>query len=143
MLIIVLSGDLTWPEGWTFSVWFILLCYSMIIYLYRKDPSLLEERFKKPGTGNEEGWDKYVVAGLVVGFIVCVVIMDLNIPGGLGGRETIRKLQERYTKINAIVSSGYSNDPITANYVSYGFKGVLPKPYTMKQLEEAIQKAMV
>ena len=72
-----------------------------------------------------------------------VVIMDLNIPGGLGGRETIRRLQEKYDNVNAIVSSGYSNDPITANYISYGFKGVLPKPYTMKQLEEAIQKALV
>ena len=72
-----------------------------------------------------------------------VVIMDLNIPGGLGGRETIRRLQEKYANVNAIVSSGYSNDPITANYLSYGFKGVLPKPYTMKQLEEAIQKALV
>jgi PAS domain S-box-containing protein len=71
-----------------------------------------------------------------------VVIMDLNIPGGLGGRETIKRLLESYTNVNAIVSSGYSNDPITANYLSYGFKGVLPKPYTMKQLEEAIQKAM-
>ena len=71
-----------------------------------------------------------------------VVIMDLNIPGGLGGRETIRRLQERYGNVNAIVSSGYSNDPITANYISYGFKGVLPKPYTMKQLENAIWKAM-
>jgi len=72
-----------------------------------------------------------------------VVIMDLNIPGGLGGRETIRRLQEMYANVNAIVSSGYSNDPITANYLSYGFKGVLPKPYTMKQLEEAIQKTLV
>jgi PAS domain S-box-containing protein len=72
-----------------------------------------------------------------------VVIMDLNIPGGLGGRETIRRLQEGYEGVNAIVSSGYSNDPITANYISYGFKGVLPKPYTMRQLEDAIQKALV
>jgi two-component system cell cycle sensor histidine kinase/response regulator CckA len=72
-----------------------------------------------------------------------VVIMDLNIPGGLGGRETIRRLRERYANVNAIVSSGYSNDPITANYISYGFKGVLPKPYTMKQLEDAIQKALI
>jgi two-component system, cell cycle sensor histidine kinase and response regulator CckA len=72
-----------------------------------------------------------------------IVIMDLNIPGGLGGRETIRRLQERYANVNAIVSSGYSNDPITANYINYGFEGVLPKPYTMKQLEEAIQKALI
>ena len=78
ILIILLSGDLTWPEGWIFSVWFILLCYSTIYYLYRKDPALLEERYKKPGTGNEEGWDKYVVAGLVIGFVAWIVIMPLD-----------------------------------------------------------------
>jgi protein-S-isoprenylcysteine O-methyltransferase Ste14 len=78
VMIILLSGDLTWPEGWIFSVWFILLCYSTIYYLYRKDPALLEERYKKPGTGNEKGWDKYVVAGLVVGFTSWIVVMPLD-----------------------------------------------------------------
>jgi protein-S-isoprenylcysteine O-methyltransferase Ste14 len=78
ILIILLSGDLAWLEGWTFSIWFILLCYSTIYYLYRKDPGLLEERYKKPGTGGEKGWDRYVVAGLVIGFTSWIVIMPLD-----------------------------------------------------------------
>ncbi len=77
-LILVLSGDLLWPEGWIFSLWFIVLCYTTILYLYRKDPALLEERFKQPGEGNQEGWDRYVVYGLLVGFIIWVVIMPLD-----------------------------------------------------------------
>ncbi len=56
VLIILLSWDLAWSEGWAFSIWLILLCYSAIYYFYRKDPVLLEERYKKPGTGNEKGW---------------------------------------------------------------------------------------
>ena len=78
VLIILLSGDLTWQAGWIFSLWFLLLCYSTIYYLYRKDPALLEERYKKPGTGNEEGWDKYVVTGLVIGFTSWIIIMPLD-----------------------------------------------------------------
>lgn len=78
VLIILLSGDITWPEGWIFSVWFIVLCYTTILYLYWKDPALLEERYKKPGTGNEESWDKYVVVGLVVGFTLWIIVMPLD-----------------------------------------------------------------
>jgi CheY-like chemotaxis protein len=63
-----------------------------------------------------------------------LVIMDLTIPGGLGGRDTIRRLREKDTTIRAIVSSGYSNDPVMANYLAYGFNAVLPKPYVMKEL---------
>jgi protein-S-isoprenylcysteine O-methyltransferase Ste14 len=77
-LLLGLSGDLAWPEGWIFSAWFILLCYSTILYLNRKDPALLAERYKKPGTGNEEGWDRYVVYGLVVGFTFWIIIMPLD-----------------------------------------------------------------
>lgn len=77
-LILVLSGDLLWPEGWIFSLWFIVLCYATILYLYRTDPSLLDERYKQPGEGGQEGWDRYVVYGLLVGFIVWVVIMPLD-----------------------------------------------------------------
>ncbi len=77
-LILILSGDAGWPEGWIFSGWFILLCYSTILYLYRKDPALLEERYKQPGTGNQEHWDRYIVYGLLVGFILWIIIMPLD-----------------------------------------------------------------
>jgi protein-S-isoprenylcysteine O-methyltransferase Ste14 len=77
-LILLLSGNLFWPAGWIFSIWFIVLCFSTILYLYRKDPALLEERYKQPGAGNQEGWDRYVVYGLIIGFILWIVIMPLD-----------------------------------------------------------------
>jgi protein-S-isoprenylcysteine O-methyltransferase Ste14 len=77
-LLLLLSGDLFWPAGWIFSVWFILLCFSTILYLYGKDPALLEERFRKSGTGKQEGWDRSVVMGLVIGFATWIVIMPLD-----------------------------------------------------------------
>ena len=77
-IILLLSGDLYWPAGWVFSLWFLLLCYSTILYLYKKDPALLEERFRKPGTGNQEGWDRSVIYGIMVGFIAWIVIMPLD-----------------------------------------------------------------
>ena len=77
-LILLLSGDLFWTAGWIFSIWFLLLCYSTILYLYKKDPALLEERYRKPGTGNQEGWDRSVVYGIMVGFIAWIVIMPLD-----------------------------------------------------------------
>ncbi len=77
-ILLVLSGDVTWPEGWIFSIWFIVLCYATILYLYRKNPALLAERYKQPGTGNQETWDRYVVYGLLIGFIIWIVIMPLD-----------------------------------------------------------------
>ncbi|MDD1699296.1 MAG: isoprenylcysteine carboxylmethyltransferase family protein [Methanoregula sp.] len=77
-LLLLLSGDFIWPEGWIFSIWFILLCFSTILYLYRNDPALLEERYRQPGTANQERWDRYVVYGLLIGFILWIVIMPLD-----------------------------------------------------------------
>ena len=77
-LLLFLSGDWAWIEGWIFSIWFIILCYTTIIFLYRKDPSLLAERYRKPGTGDQKGWDKYVVIGLVIGFTAWIIIMPLD-----------------------------------------------------------------
>ncbi len=67
-----------------------------------------------------------------------IVIMDLTIPGGMGGKETISKLLTFDPKAKAIVSSGYSTDPIMANYRDYGFKARVAKPFQIKDLEEAI-----
>ena len=77
-LIFLLSGDWCWIEGWIFNVWFIILCAATIIYLYLKDPSLLAERYKQPGTRGQRGWDRYVVYGLVLGFMLWIVIMPLD-----------------------------------------------------------------
>ncbi|OPY32482.1 MAG: sensory histidine kinase AtoS [Methanomassiliicoccales archaeon PtaU1.Bin124] len=70
-----------------------------------------------------------------------VLIMDLNVPGGMGGKEAVQRLNEKFDDVCAIVSSGYSNDPVMARHQEFGFVGVLPKPYTMKQLSDAVQKA--
>lgn len=48
-LLLFLSGDWFWMEGWIFSSWFIVMCFSTILYLYRHDPELLNERYKKTG----------------------------------------------------------------------------------------------
>jgi len=77
-LILLLSGDLFWPAGLIFCIWFVLLCYSTILYLYRKDPALLKERYQKPGAGNQERWDRYGVYGLAIGFTLWIIIMPLD-----------------------------------------------------------------
>ncbi len=66
------------------------------------------------------------------------VIMDLTVQGGLGGKETLQKLLEFDPAVRAIVSSGYSNDPVVAQYADYGFKGVVTKPYRVKTLSDAV-----
>ena len=66
------------------------------------------------------------------------VIMDLTIPGGMGGEETLDLLLEIDPEARAIVSSGYSNDAILADYQRRGFRGVLPKPYRLDELSEVL-----
>lgn len=66
------------------------------------------------------------------------VILDLTIPGGMGGKEAIKRLREIDPDIKAIVSSGYSNDPIMSDYVDYGFKGVIIKPYTISEISNVL-----
>lgn len=67
-----------------------------------------------------------------------VVIMDLTIPGGMGGEETIKQLKAFDSNVKAIVSSGYSNDPIMANFKKFGFVNVLTKPYQIRELARII-----
>ena len=70
------------------------------------------------------------------------VIMDLTIPGRMGGKEALLKLKEIDPEVKTIVSSGYSTDPIMANYQEYGFSGVLPKPYRLEDLRNVLQSVI-
>ncbi|MGD0282221.1 MAG: ATP-binding protein [Dissulfurispiraceae bacterium] len=67
-----------------------------------------------------------------------VVLMDLTIPGGMGGREAVRELLKIDPGVKAIVSSGYSNDPIMADFKRYGFRGVITKPYKVQELSDTV-----
>ena len=67
------------------------------------------------------------------------VILDLTIPGAMGGKETIKKLLEIDADVRAIVSSGYSNDPVLSDYARYGFRQAVSKPYRIQDLSEALK----
>ncbi len=69
------------------------------------------------------------------------VIMDLTMPGGMGGRETMVKLCEIDPEVKAIVSSGYSQDQVMANFRDFGFVGVVRKPYKPSDLGKALHEA--
>ncbi len=69
--------------------------------------------------------------------------MDLTVPGGMGGRDALIKLFAIDPKVKAIVSSGYSNDPIMADYQKYGFRGVVTKPYRIKDLGETLHNVLL
>jgi CheY-like chemotaxis protein len=71
-----------------------------------------------------------------------VVILDLTIPGGVGGQEVIKEILAFDPGAKAIVSSGYAEGPIMSNYYLYGFKGVLAKPYTQLQLFAALNRVL-
>jgi two-component system cell cycle sensor histidine kinase/response regulator CckA len=70
------------------------------------------------------------------------VILDLIIPGGLGGKETVKKIREMDTNVKIIVASGYSNDPVMANYEKYGFDGVIAKPFHIEELIKILKSIM-
>ncbi len=67
-----------------------------------------------------------------------LVIMDLTIPGGMGGKETAQKLLAKHPHANLLVSSGYAEDPIMMNPEAYGFKGSLKKPYDLVGLSHLL-----
>ncbi len=71
-----------------------------------------------------------------------LVILDLTVPGGMGGAEAMEKLRALDPNVRAIVSSGYSKDPVMARYRDYGFCARVPKPYQASDLIEAIRSAL-
>jgi len=70
------------------------------------------------------------------------VILDATVRGGLGGVETIERLRSIDPEVNAIICSGYSDEAALSQFLSYGFRWALPKPFTRRELADALEKAL-
>ncbi len=71
-----------------------------------------------------------------------LVILDLTVPGGMGGLDALDRLREMDPSVRAIVSSGYCSDPVMADPAGYGFVGVVPKPYDFKMIKAAVAEVL-
>ena len=71
-----------------------------------------------------------------------VVIMDLTVPGGIGGNEAISELLKFNPKVKCIISSGYANNPVIVNFRHYGFKGIIIKPYSQEKLLRILNQVL-
>jgi signal transduction histidine kinase len=71
-----------------------------------------------------------------------VVILDLTIPGGMGGKEAVKILLESDPNVRAIVSSGYSDDPIMSSFREHGFVAVIAKPYRLNELSDVVARTL-
>ncbi len=70
------------------------------------------------------------------------VILDLTVPGGIGGKDVVKELRKISPESKAIVSSGYTNDPVMLNFRKYGFNDVIAKPYQIGDLSEVLHKTL-
>jgi PAS domain S-box-containing protein len=70
-------------------------------------------------------------------------ILDLTIPGGMGGKETLRRIKDHHADAKVIVSSGYSNDPVMAHATQFGFSGFIAKPYNLVDLSKQLRRILM
>jgi signal transduction histidine kinase/sensor domain CHASE-containing protein/CheY-like chemotaxis protein len=98
--------------------------------------------FEVVGAADGKEAIKYYKNAMNEGRSFDVVIMDLTVPGGMGGKETIEILREIDPGIKAIVASGYFTDPVMADYATFGFSGVVPKPFPFADLYSMIIRLM-
>ena len=85
----------------------------------------------------EEAIDRYTAAA-EAGSPFAMVIMDLTIPGRMGGQEAAAQIKARFPAACLVVSSGYSNDQVMSHYQDYGFDGAIAKPYTMEKFKRVL-----
>ncbi|GJL55665.1 MAG: hypothetical protein NPIRA02_27970 [Nitrospirales bacterium] len=71
------------------------------------------------------------------------VILDLTVPGGLGGKDTLEKLRQIDPNVKAIVASGYCNDPLLSRYSAFGFLGMVAKPFQLGELSEVLHRVTI
>ncbi|MBI5848098.1 MAG: response regulator [Nitrospirae bacterium] len=89
----------------------------------------------------DEAINAYAAAGKA-GDPYAAIILDLSIPGGMGGQEAFVQIRDLDPKVKAIVSSGYANDPVMGEYALYGYSGALVKPYRLEALKEMLEKIL-
>jgi len=71
-----------------------------------------------------------------------IVILDLSVPNGLGGKETIEHLRNFDPAVKAVISSGYTNDPVVQDFSHYGFSERLTKPYNIKDMKNLLENVI-
>jgi PAS domain S-box-containing protein len=71
-----------------------------------------------------------------------VVILDLTIPGGMGGKQAMQEIKKADPRVKAIATSGYSEDPVIADPRESGFRGALLKPYSIEELSDVLEKVL-
>ncbi len=99
--------------------------------------------FKTLTAANGQDALKIYQESAVAGNKISLTIMDLTVPGGMGGMEATEKLLKIDPQAKVIVSSGYANDPIMANFKDYGFKAALGKPFRMQELFATVEEVLL
>ncbi|PKM76723.1 MAG: hypothetical protein CVU90_11100 [Firmicutes bacterium HGW-Firmicutes-15] len=89
----------------------------------------------------QEAIELYLIAQ-EIGEPYDAVIMDLTIAGGMGGKEAVKRLRRIDSQAKVLVSSGYSNDPVMADFKKYGFCGIIPKPYEIAGVNQALYEVI-
>ncbi len=90
--------------------------------------------------GNGEEAIEFYRQALAEGKGYALVIMDLNIPRGMGGEEAVKKVLEIDANARVVVSSGYSSDPVVSNYRHFGFCGCITKPFDFRMLQDVVKE---
>jgi protein-S-isoprenylcysteine O-methyltransferase Ste14 len=78
LIILGAGGSWQWIEGWLFALWFDVMVLANMTYLYFKDPALLVERRKRPGSDNQKGWDAVMLSGIYILALAWLVIVPLD-----------------------------------------------------------------
>ena len=81
-LMLWLSGDWRWVEGWIFGVWWVSLAAAILLWLHYRDPALYAERFRMPGSGGESRSDLAILIGMKVCFLALFVVPPLGVRFG-------------------------------------------------------------